>query len=75
MVELRAIARNRGLRQKDIADGLGVSEATISKWFQRRATIPTQFIEPLAALLDIKPAEVLSVALPLVHPTRDRAAA
>lgn len=65
MLSLRKIAKGRGLRQKDVAERLAMSEATVSKWFNRGATIPTQFIAPLAEMLGLEPADVLSVAIML----------
>ena len=71
MLSLRKIAKGRGLRQKDIADRLDMSEATVSKWFNRSATIPTQFIGPLAEMLGIERAEVLDVAVVLPRAPED----
>lgn len=75
MLSLRKIAKGRGLRQKDIADRLGMSEGTVSKWFNRSATIPTQFIGPLAEMLGIERSEVLDVAVVLPRPEEPARAA
>ena len=65
MISLRKVAKDKGLRQKDVAASLGMSDATVSNWFNRAATIPTQFIGPIAEVLGLEPGEVLAVAVAL----------
>lgn len=53
----------RGLRQRAVAEALGVSEPTVSKWTNRAADIPTRHIGPLAELLGVTGEAVLAVAV------------
>jgi transcriptional regulator with XRE-family HTH domain len=67
-MNLKDACRERSLRQRDIATSLGVSEPTISKWFQRQADIPSRYIQPLAELLGIAPSIVLEQAVATREP-------
>jgi transcriptional regulator with XRE-family HTH domain len=51
-MDLKQRAKDRGLKQKEIAADLGVSEGTISKWLNRDAVIPTAYLRPLAEALE-----------------------
>jgi len=51
--DLFVSARQKGLRQTDIAKALGVSEGTISKWANGDAHVPPLMIRPLAGLLGV----------------------
>lgn len=76
MNDLRSMIRAKGVRQRDIADALGVSEPTISRWADRRGAIPVGMVLPLAALLDVTAEDVLAVAAAASKPgaTQDAAA-
>lgn len=62
-MNLKDACREKNLRQRDIAESLGVSEPTISKWFQRQADIPVRYIKPLAVLLGVEPSVILAQAV------------
>ena len=52
-MDLKQTIREKGLRQRDIAGALGVSEATMSKWVNRDTPIPMGMIRPLAAAIGV----------------------
>lgn len=58
--DLKAAIRDRGLRQKAVAERLGVSEATMSQWAAALATgshqrVPAERARQLADALEIEP--------------------
>ena len=69
MRNLQSLLQDRGLRQKDLADALGVSDPSVSRWATRASDIPVRFIEPIATLLGVPVAEVLALALALPQST------
>lgn len=52
-MDIKARLRERGIRQKEIADRLDVSEPTVSKWVNGHAVIPTQYLRPMADALAV----------------------
>ena len=52
--------KEKQLTQKDLADKLGVSNATVSKWETGKGFPDISLIEPLASALEISVSEVLS---------------
>jgi DNA-binding transcriptional regulator YdaS (Cro superfamily) len=54
--DLRAALRSSGLKQRAVADALGVSEPTVSIWASSR--IPAERVRPLAALLRVDPSDI-----------------
>ena len=58
MVGLKHVFKAKGIRQRTIAAQLGVSEPTVSHWASGRQNVPSEFVLPLARLLDV-PAEAL----------------
>lgn len=63
MASLKQMMDGRGLRQRAVAEALGVSEPTVSKWVNRGADIPSRHIVALADLLGVAAQDVLAVAL------------
>lgn len=61
-MDLRQQLKDSGLRQRDVAERLGVSEATVSKWLSRKQAVPSSMVLPLAAALGIS-GEALLVAV------------
>lgn len=55
--------RDRGLRQNEVAEALGVSEPTVSRWVNRGQDVPSRHIRPLADLLGVSPETVLANGL------------
>ena len=53
-MDLKARARKRGIKQKDLAEFLGVSEGTMSKWLNRDVPIPPAHMRSLARKLGIR---------------------
>lgn len=58
--DIKATLRERGLKQRDIATQLGVSEATVSQWFSalrdgKHQRIPAEKARPLARALGVEP--------------------
>lgn len=58
-MDLKQHAKSRGLKQKQIAVDLGVSEGTISKWINREATVPTVYLRRFADVLGIDVGELI----------------
>ena len=52
--------KEKQLTQKDLADKLGVSNATVSKWETGKGFPDISLIEPLASALEITVSEVLA---------------
>lgn len=52
-MDLKQRVKERGLKQREIAEELGVSQGTLSKWVNREAVIPTSYLRPLSVLLDV----------------------
>lgn len=63
MRTLQSLLRDRGLRQKELADALDVSEPSVSRWANRDADIPSRYIQPIADFLDVPSTDVLAVAI------------
>ena len=57
---ISSIRKDKGLTQKQFADSLGVSNATISKWETGKGFPDISLLEPLASVLDITVSEVLA---------------
>lgn len=57
---ISSIRKDKGLTQKQLADSLGVSNATISKWETGKGFPDISLLEPLASVLDITVSEVLA---------------
>ena len=53
------IRKEKGLTQKQLADRIGVSNATISKWETAKGFPDISLIEPLAEVLDISVSEIV----------------
>lgn len=54
---IRAARKKKHLSQEDVASEIGASRVTVSMW-ERGATRPTTYLEPLARLLDLDPEEL-----------------
>jgi transcriptional regulator with XRE-family HTH domain len=63
MDTLQSLLRDRGVRQKELADALGVSEPSVSRWATRAADIPARYIGPIAQRLGVPADRVLRVAV------------
>lgn len=57
---ISSIRKDKGLTQKQLADSLGVSNATISKWETGKGFPDISLLEPLASVLDITVSEILA---------------
>lgn len=70
MTDLKAILRDRGVRQKELAVFLGVSEATVSLWVAalrdgQNRRVPAESARKLADLLKIEPGRIRPDLWPL----------
>lgn len=54
-MNIKKARKNKGLKQKELADLIGFSESSISKYEQGLITIPQGVIEQIAKVLDISP--------------------
>jgi len=52
-MSLRQVIRSSSLRQSEIAYRLGVSEASVSKWVNEKALVPTAYLRRLADMLEV----------------------
>lgn len=62
-LDIKARLRERGLRQKEVAARLGVSEPTMSAWIKavkvgEHTRIPAEQARPLAKLLEVPPGDI-----------------
>ena len=57
---ISTIRKDKGLTQKQLADNLGVSNATISKWETGKGFPDISLLEPLASVLGITVSEILA---------------
>ena len=57
---IRELREKKKITQKSLAQTLGVSDKTISKWETGKGYPDISLLEPLAAALDISVAELLS---------------
>lgn len=56
----KALAQEKGIQQKTIAEACGVSQATISGWFKLNVeSIPSSCVVPIAKLFGCSPLEIL----------------
>jgi transcriptional regulator with XRE-family HTH domain len=53
MIDLKAQAVAVGVRQVRLAEMLGVTEATVSRWLNRKKPIPVEYLWPIALKLDV----------------------
>lgn len=58
---LRSLVDERGLRQDWLAEQLGVSEASMSKWLRGVARLPITQVKPLADVFGVS-AEMIVIA-------------
>ena len=57
--QISSIRKDKGMTQKQLADNLGVSNATISKWETGKGYPDISLLEPLANALGITVSEIL----------------
>lgn len=55
MSDLKQILRDRGIRQKAVAERLGVSEATVSQWLGEQGRVPAEQARAIADKFGIEP--------------------
>lgn len=53
--DIKATLRDRGLRQKDVARHLSVSEATVCLWLSGQQRVPAERAKALAEMLGVEP--------------------
>jgi transcriptional regulator with XRE-family HTH domain len=58
-MDLKQAIRDKGLRQRDIAATLGVSEPTMSRWINRSADVSPRMVRPLADALGLSVEDIL----------------
>lgn len=57
---IQNVRKEKGLTQKDLADSIGVSDKTVSKWENGNSVPDTTLLKPLCDALDINVNELLS---------------
>lgn len=57
---IQSVRKEKNLTQKDLADAIGVSDKTVSKWENGNSVPDTTLLKPLCNLLDISVNELLS---------------
>ena len=60
---LQALIRNAGLKQRDVADALGVHESTVSQWHGRWRSIPPQYTAALANKLGVPVSVIVEISV------------
>jgi plasmid maintenance system antidote protein VapI len=63
-MSLKQAFRDRSLLQRDAAEHLGVSEATVSKWVNGHEAVPPDLMRPFA--------EWLGVSIEMIVPAGER---
>lgn len=61
-MDIRTHLRAKCLTQRDIAQRLNVSDATVCKWLSRKHPVPIRLLKPLAGFIGVK-VDVLLAAL------------
>lgn len=51
--------RQKGLKQKDLAEAIGVPVSTLNSWLKRNRDVPAQYIIGIATFLDCEPLSLL----------------
>lgn len=72
-MDLKQTIRTKGIRQRDVAEKMDVSESTVSKWIHRKADVPAKMIRPFADALgvtveDVLPLVDMTAPQPSTHP-------
>ena len=62
MSELQALIRERGLKQRWLAEQLGVHESMLSKWLSGNRPLPREMAERIAEVLAVPVTEFFSCA-------------
>ena len=57
---LAEMLKNKGMKQKDLADALGVSEVTVSRWLSGERKLSMETVEKIADVLQTTPAYLMS---------------
>ena len=57
---LAEMLKNKGMKQKDLADALGVSEVTVSRWLSGERKLSIETVEKIANVLETTPAYLMS---------------
>ena len=60
---LQALIRNAGLKQREVADALGVHESTVSQWHGRWRSIPAQYTAVLANKLGVPVSDIVDISI------------
>ncbi|WP_088364652.1 MULTISPECIES: helix-turn-helix transcriptional regulator [Acetobacter] len=58
-MSLRAILKERGVTQAQLASQMGVSEPTISRWISRKALIPARMLRAVSQVLGVSLEELI----------------
>jgi transcriptional regulator with XRE-family HTH domain len=58
-MDLRLVAKRRGVTGRQIAATLGVTPSTVSRWLCGKGRVPHQYLRDLAAMLAIDPVDIL----------------
>ena len=62
-MRLQELIRKSGLKQRDVAGALGMSEPTISRWATGATNVPSHMIRPLAEVLGVSAARVFDAGV------------
>lgn len=57
---LAEMLKNKGMKQKDLADALSVSEVTVSRWLSGERKLSMETVEKIADVLQTTPAYLMS---------------
>lgn len=58
-MDLKSAATSAGLTGRQIAERLGVTPATVSRWLSRKVIVPSECVRDLADMLLVDPTEIL----------------
>ena len=57
---LAEMLKNKGMKQKDLADALSVSEVTVSRWLSGERKLSMETVKKIADVLETTPAYLMS---------------
>lgn len=68
MNRIKELCIMRGIEQKELAISVGVSQPTVSDWFNQKKNPKGERLDKLAEILGVSKAEILGYSTPIAPP-------
>lgn len=68
MNRIKELCIMRGIEQKELAISVGVSQPTVSDWFNQKKNPKGERLDKLAEILGVSKAEILGYSTPITPP-------